>query len=159
MTFTAAVLTASDGVSAGTRADDSGELLVRKLDEAGFRVTHHVVVPDVLERIAEAIRDLSTQVRLVITTGGTGLGPRDVTPEATRSVIDRETPGLAHLMLAAGIEKTPMAALSRAVCGAVGSTLVVNLPGSPRAVEENFDAVLPVLSHALDLLAGHTEHS
>lgn len=159
MSVTAAVLTSSDGVAAGTRVDNSGELLVRMLSDAGFQVVDHRVVPDEFERIADSIRELAIEARLVVSTGGTGLGPRDVTPEATRSVVEREVPGLTHLMLAVGIAKTPMAALSRAVCGAMGTTLVINLPGSPRAVEENLNAVLPVLGHALDLLAGDTQHS
>src|SRR5919106_1384193 len=126
----AAVLTVSDGVTHGTRADESGDMAVRLLRETGFDVSHRRVVPDERPVIESVLRELAATHGLVVTTGGTGFGPRDVTPEATRAVIEREAPGLAELMRASGLAHTPMAALSRAVAGAVGTTLVVNLPGS-----------------------------
>ncbi|MGQ0848313.1 MAG: MogA/MoaB family molybdenum cofactor biosynthesis protein [Actinomycetota bacterium] len=154
----AAVLTISDGVAAGERQDISGDLLAGLLQADGFEVVQRRIVADDRRLIAAGLTELCGQARLVVTTGGTGLGPRDVTPEATRDVIDREAPGIAQLMMAAGLAATPLASLSRAVVGTLGEALVVNLPGNPRAVEEALAAIAPVLRHALDLIAGDTAH-
>ena len=150
----AAVLTVSDGVTNGTRDDESGDLAVQLLGGAGFDVSDRRVVPDERQDIESALRELATTHGLVVTTGGTGFGPRDVTPEATRAVIEREAPGLAELMRATGLAHTPMAALSRAVAGALGGALILNLPGSPKGVRESLESVLPVIPHAVELLGG-----
>jgi molybdopterin adenylyltransferase len=152
----AAVLTVSDGVSGGTRADGSGDVAEELLRAAGFDPVDRSVVPDERSRIEATLRALAASHALVVTTGGTGFGPRDVTPEATRALVDREAPGLAELMRSAGLAKTPMASLSRAVAGSVGSALVLNLPGSPKGVRESLEAVLPVVPHAVELLSGAT---
>ena len=152
----AAVLTVSDGVSAGVRDDRSGDVLAELLGEEGFEVERRVVADDATQ-IADAIRALADAgARLVLTTGGTGFAPRDVTPEATRTVIDREAPGLSEAIRADAIARTPHALLSRGVAGLLGSTLVVNLPGSPGGCRDGFDVVRPALHHGLELAAGDT---
>jgi molybdopterin adenylyltransferase len=152
----AAVLTVSDGVSEGRREDESGPAVVEVLEAAGFRVVEKRVVPDEQRAIEAALRELGRSPRLVVTTGGTGLGVRDVTPEATLAVADRVVPGLAEAMRAAGRSTTPMADLSRGVAALVSGSLVVNLPGSQSGAVESLEAILPALPHALGEVAGTT---
>lgn len=149
----AAVLTVSDGVHHGTREDRSGDTLAALLRAEGFEVTRRIV-PDEREAIAHAIAELATRAALVLTTGGTGFTPRDVTPEATLTVIDREAPGIAEAIRADALERTPHALLSRGVAGLRGSTLIVNLPGSPGGCRDGFAVILPALVHGLELAAG-----
>jgi len=149
----AAVLTVSDGVAAGGRDDASGDLLAALLESDGYEV-ERLVVPDDAGEIARAIAELSVSAQVVLTTGGTGVAPRDVTPEATRSVIDREAPGIAEAIRADSIAKTPHALLSRGIAGIHGSTLVVNLPGSTGGCRDGFAVLRPALAHAVRLLAG-----
>jgi molybdenum cofactor synthesis domain-containing protein len=155
----ALVLTVSDGVAAGVRDDESGRLLAERLGELGFAVAR-AVVPDEVEQIAGAVRQAaSSGVELVVSTGGTGLGPRDRTPQALRPLLDYEVPGFGEQMRSFGRGKTPLADLSRSLAGVVGSTLVVAVPGSASGATESLAAIEPLLGHALETLGGHTQHA
>ena len=156
-TRTALVLTASDRAAAGTRDDASGAALADRLTKLGF-VVERAVVADDLAEIEQALRDATERHPLIVTTGGTGLTPRDVTPQATLAVIDYEVPGIAEAIRAEGRTKTPFAALSRAVVGVRGRTLIINTPGSPKGAAESLEAIVPLLDHALETLAGPHDH-
>jgi molybdenum cofactor synthesis domain-containing protein len=151
----AAVLTVSDGVHAGTREDRSGDVLAELLSAAGYEVVRRVV-PDERDAIGAAVVELARSSRVVLTTGGTGLGPRDVTPEATSDVVERLAPGIAEAIRADAIARTPHGLLSRGLAGIRGATLVVNLPGSPGGCRDGFAVLAPALGHALELVAGET---
>lgn len=156
--MTAAVLTISDSSARGQRTDLSGPAVKTALERHKFRVIASEVVADEQSAIQEAILEMSSRAQLVVTTGGTGIAERDVTPEATRAVCNRLVEGVAERMRAVGMQTTPLAALSRGVCGICGRALVLNLPGSPQAATESLTAVLDLLPHALELLAGRTAH-
>ena len=155
---TAAVITVSDSCSRGEKEDLSGPAVVQTLELHSFRIVHTSVIADDKSTIQSKLIELCATSRLVITTGGTGIAPRDVTPEATIAVCDRLVEGIAEQMRLAGRSKTRFSALSRAVCGVRGTSLIVNLPGSPSGAVESLDAVIEILPHALELIAGHTQH-
>src|SRR6202158_2489795 len=152
----AVVITSSDACSVGEREDTSGETLVRLLSELGAEIVAKEIVNDDLDPLADMMRSFADRndVNLIVTTGGTGFGPRDNTPEATLRIIEREAPGLAEAMRIQTLKDTPMAMISRGVCGIRSGTLIVNLPGSPKAVRESFAVIKPVLNYAIALLAG-----
>jgi len=158
-TFTAAVLTVSDSSSRGERADLSGPAVIKILADHNFRIVATQVAPDDRTHIENALLQLSEKAQLVVSTGGTGVAERDVTPEATRAVCERLVEGVVERMRSEGAKKTPLAALSRAVCGLRGKCLILNLPGSPAGAVDSLQAVIDILPHALKLLAGETPHS
>ena len=156
----AVVITASDACSRGEREDTSGMALVQLLTDRGAEIVASKILSDDLDPLAQSLREFADRrdVNLIVTTGGTGFGPRDNTPEATQQVIEREVPGIAEAIRSESLKVTPMAMISRGVCGVRSGTLIINLPGSPKAVKESFAVISPVLPHALDLLAGKTSH-
>lgn len=157
--FTASVITVSDSCARGERADASGPAVADVLQRSGFRVVAAQIVPDDSMQIQNALLHFAPKVRLIVTTGGTGIATRDVTPEATEAICDRLIDGIAEQMRREGAEKTPFAALSRAVCGVYEKTLILNLPGSPGGAVQSLKAVIDLIPHALNLLDGKTEHA
>ena len=157
----AVIITASDACSRGEREDKSGELLAELLTEIGARIVAKEILSDDLEPLSDKLREYADRpdVNLIVTTGGTGFGPRDNTPEATQRIIERAAPGLSEAMRIETLKNTPMAMISRGVSGIRSSTLIVNLPGLPKAVRESFEVIKPVLNHAIDLLNGNTRHT
>jgi molybdenum cofactor synthesis domain-containing protein len=158
--ISAVVITVSDACARGERHDESGDKLVKLLNDIGAQIVSREVVSDDLLPLVELLKKHSenTHVNLIVTTGGTGFGPRDNTPEATKKIIEREAPGLSEAMRAESLKHTPMGMISRGVCGIRSGCLIVNLPGSPKAVTESFAVIRPVLPHVVDLLAGKTRH-
>jgi molybdenum cofactor synthesis domain-containing protein len=156
----AVLITVSDGCAYGAREDLSGAALLELLEELGAEVVAKEIVSDDLEPLSEKLRSWADrrEVNLIVTTGGTGFGPRDNTPEATRAILEREAPGLSEAMRAETRKATPMAMISRGVCGTRSGTIIINLPGSPKAVRESFAVIKPVLPHVMALLEGRTEH-
>jgi molybdenum cofactor synthesis domain-containing protein len=156
--ITAAVITVSDSCARGEREDLSGPAVSQALEKRGFVVSVREVVPDNLIQIQNLLIRLAREVRLIVTTGGTGIAPSDVTPEATNAVCERLLDGVAELMRSEGLKKTPFAALSRGLCGVRAKALILNLPGSPKGAVESFEAVADLMPHAVDLLSGNTSH-
>lgn len=158
--YRAAIVTVSDSVAQGTRQDVSGPAVARLLEADGWTINSSEVLPDDFTLIRERLEALAgnSEIDAIFTTGGTGVGPRDRTPEATTSVMERSLPGLAELMRREGLKKTPRAALSRAVAGVKGKTMLINLPGSPEGAEDSLKAILPILSHAVDVVRGEVGH-
>ena len=159
--FTAGVLTISDKGSRGRREDESGKIAARILEEEGYSLLRRKVVPDNRREIADTLMEWAEKdcLSLIVTSGGTGLSPTDVTPQAMKEVIDYEVPGIAETMRAASLKKTPHAMLSRAIAGVRGSCLIINLPGSPQGAVDSLKAILPILPHAVALLAGEEPHA
>lgn len=155
--LSAAVITVSDSCSRGEREDRSGPAVAQLLESLNFRITRELVPDDTIQ-IQNLLIRLARQVRLIVTTGGTGIAPRDVTPEATRAVCDRVLDGVAERMRAEGVKRTPFAALSRGLCGVRGKALILNLPGSPAGAVESLQAVSDLIPHAIELLSGKTDH-
>jgi len=158
--ITAAIITVSDSAVQGTREDRSGPQLRERVEALGWTVAAQELVPDEADQIAAALRRIADagHAAVILTTGGTGVALRDVTPEATRAVIDREIPGLSELMRSEGLKSTPFAVLSRGLAGTRGRSLIVNLPGSPKGAVESFDAVAKLIPHVVDLIEGRTSH-
>ena len=152
--LTAAIVTVSTKGAVGKRVDESGPAIKSALEVAGIKVVHTKLVSDGITPVGNAIREASQKANVVITSGGTGLSPNDQTPEATRRVIDREVPGIAEALRAHSLTKTPHGMLSRGIAGSLGAALIVNLPGSPKAATESLEVLIPVLAHAVELLAG-----
>jgi molybdopterin adenylyltransferase len=154
----ATVITVSDSCSSGRREDISGPAVSARLRELGFEVSNSTICPDDIDVLVDALHVAAVSFRLVVTTGGTGIGSRDVTPEATRIICTKLLDGIPELMRAAGLQQTPYAPLSRALCGSAAHALILNLPGNPAGAVASLDAVAHLLPHALEILSGHTEH-